>query len=355
MPSSQRLQGGNFRESVRSAAPVAGTQRVGPLAVIPGLLRELGADPDQVLASAGLDAAALNDVENWIPYVAMGRLLRVCALMTRCSHFALLVGQRANLLHLGLPGELMRHSATLNAALQTFVVYHHLNSQGMATFFLQEENGVAALGLAIYQKGAESVDQIYDCGIALACNVIREVCSARWAPEKVLLSRTRPADMGPYRRVFQAPCRFDSDRTAILFPAHWLKRAMPAADLRRLRSLEGQAHAIGIELVDQLRRALRTLLLLGKNSGDELAELLSMHRRTLNRRLETQGTTFQKVLDEVRFEAARQLLDVTRVPLTEIAAFLGYAESSAFSRAFRRWSGEAPSRRRLVGRTELKR
>jgi len=58
MPSSQRFEGGNFGESVRSAAPVAGAQRVGPLAVIPGLLRELGADPDQVLASVGLDAAA---------------------------------------------------------------------------------------------------------------------------------------------------------------------------------------------------------------------------------------------------------------------------------------------------------
>ena len=79
MPSSQRFEGGNFGESVRSAAPVAGAQRVGPLAVIPGLLRELGADPDQGLASVGLDAAALNDVENWIPYVAMGRLLRVIA------------------------------------------------------------------------------------------------------------------------------------------------------------------------------------------------------------------------------------------------------------------------------------
>jgi hypothetical protein len=176
-------------------------------------------------------------------------------------------GQRANLSHLGLPGELMRHSATVDAALQTFVVYHHLNSQGMATFFLRTENGVAALGLAIYQEGAESVEQIYDCGIALACNVIRQVCGARWAPEKVLFSSTTPADLGPYRRSFPAPCRFDSDRTAILFPAHWLKRAMPAADLKLLRSLEEQAQAIGIELVDQLRRALRTLLLQRKSSG----------------------------------------------------------------------------------------
>jgi AraC-like DNA-binding protein len=275
--------------------------------------------------------------------------------MTRCPNFALLVGQRAKLLHLGPPGELLRHSATLNAALQTFVVYHHFNSQGMATFFLRDENGVAALGLVVYQTGAESVDQIYDCSIAVACNVIREVCGAGWALEKVLFSRTRPADVEPYRRFFQASCRFDSDRTAIFFPARWLTHAMPTADLKRLRSLEGQAQAIGIELVDQLRRTLRILLLLGKCSAGELAELLLMHRRTLSRRLKSQGTTFQKVLDEVRLEAARQLLDVTKLPISEIAASLGYAESSAFTRAFRRWSGEAPYRRRLVAQSEVKR
>jgi hypothetical protein len=121
MQSSQRFQRGNFKESVQFASPVAAIQRVGPLAVIPGLLRELGADPDKVLASAGLDSAALNDIEGSIPYVALGRLLHACAFMTRCPNFALLVGQRAKLLHLGLPGELLRHSATLNAALLIFV------------------------------------------------------------------------------------------------------------------------------------------------------------------------------------------------------------------------------------------
>jgi AraC-like DNA-binding protein len=132
----------------------------------------------------------------------------------------------------------------------------------------------------------------------------------------------------------------------MFFPAHLLERPMPEADPARLRSLEKRARAIDIDLVSQLRRALRTLLLGGKRSGDEVAGILSMHRRTLNRRLQAQGTTFQKVLDEVRFEAACQLLDTTRIPLTEIAASLCYAESSAFSRAFRRWSGATPIKRR---------
>ena len=132
-------------------------QRVGPFVVIPGLLRELGADPARVLISAGLEATALDDMENRILFVAMGRLMHECALKTGCLHFGLLAGQRMTLSHLGLPGQLIRYSPTLGTAIRTFVEYQHLNNQGMVTFLL-EQDGVAELGPAIYQKGTERVD-----------------------------------------------------------------------------------------------------------------------------------------------------------------------------------------------------
>jgi AraC-like DNA-binding protein len=125
---------------------------------------------------------------------------------------------------------------------------------------------------------------------------------------------------------------------------------MPEANLERLRRVEHQAPKIGKgELLSRLRRVLRILLLNGRTSAQEVAALLFLHRRTLSRHLNDQGTNFQRVLDEIRFEVACQLLDNTQLSLTDIAASLGYSESSAFTRAFRRWSGEAPSRRRLTG------
>jgi AraC-like DNA-binding protein len=69
-----------------------------------------------------------------------------------------------------------------------------------------------------------------------------------------------------------------------------------------------------------------------------------MHRRTLNRRLRAQGTTLHRLVEETRFEIARQLVENTRIPLTEVAAILAYADASAFTRAFRRWTGTAPNR-----------
>src|SRR6185295_11075574 len=98
----------------------------------------------------------------------------------------------------------------------------------------------------------------------------------------------------------------------------------------------------GPDLLQQVFRASRDLLLNGRSSGNDVAVALSMHRRTLNRRLQQCGTTFQGVLDEVRCEAARQLLCYSDVSLDDIAASLSYAGVSPFMRSFRRWTGLTP-------------
>ncbi len=93
------------------------------------------------------------------------------------------------------------------------------------------------------------------------------------------------------------------------------------------------------------------MLINGRSTGDALAQALSLHRRTLNRRLREQGTTFQHILDDVRYEVARDLLSQTDLPIQEIASALCYSESSAFLHAFRRWSGTSPARFREENKT----
>ena len=324
-------------------------QRIGALGAVPQLLRQFGVDPPSMLAAAGLDESAFDLAENTIPYAAFGRLLHEGARHSGRDHFGLLVGQAWQLQSLGLLGQLARHAPTVRDALRLGAVYHHLNSQG-GVVFVRERGAVTELGYAIYHRAVIGTGQIYDAVLATLVNFMRELCGPGWVPSEVLLAHSAPADAGPYRRLFRCPVRFNSELNALRFPSTWLVRPVAGADPAERRRLEALANAQAQpELIEKLRRSLRVLLLNRVDSGDAVADMLAMHRRTLNRRLRALGTTFREVLEEVRFEAACQLLESTELPLDDIADALGYAGDSPFTRAFRRHAGTAPGQwRRAV-------
>lgn len=326
-------------------------QRVGALCVVPQMIRELGADPHRALAAAGLHASAFDLPENTIPYAAFGRFMHGGAQLTGLEHFGLLAGEAWNLQSLGLLGQLVRHAATVRDALHVGTVYHHLNSQG-GVLFLREHGAVTEWGYAIYHRGIVGTRQIYDGVLATLVNFMRELCGPAWVPGEVLLAHSAPADASPYRRLFRCPVRFDSELNALRFPSEWLDRPVPGADPAVLRRLERQADSFPQpDLIEKLRRSLRVLLLRRVVSGDAVADMLAMHRRTLNRRLEALGTTFRDVLEDVRFESACQLLAMTQLTVDDIAAALGYAGASPFTRAFRRMSGSSPGQWRRAAHT----
>jgi AraC-like DNA-binding protein len=100
--------------------------------------------------------------------------------------------------------------------------------------------------------------------------------------------------------------------------------------------------ALGEGLPERLRRLLPGLVARGQATAPAAARRLGVGVRTLNRRLAEAGTSFSGVHEASRFAIARQLLGNTRMPAGQIAARLGYANASAFTRAFRRWSGVTP-------------
>ena len=117
-------------------------------------------------------------------------------------------------------------------------------------------------------------------------------------------------------------------------------------ELSRARSWRNRSRTIGRlalpNVADQVVRTLRPRVLFGEVTLAAAARRLAMHPRALNRRLQAEGTTFRKLLNEARFEVAVQLLQGTRIGVTEIAAALSYADASAFTHAFRRMAGTSP-------------
>jgi len=316
------------------------------------MVRRLGAAPEPLLVKAGLDPDALRDPDRRVPYAAIGELLRLAAHHTRCPHIGLLVGRVWRLSDLGLVGELVANSRTVAEALGTLTVYQHLNSSGGLAFLLTRDDSVD-LGYAVYMPGIPGTEYIYDAVLAAGMNYLRELCGPAWEPSDVLIPHARPADVTPYYSMFKAQPRFNAEVSALRFAASWMSHAVEGSDPQRRRNAELRAEQVGRgQIVDQVSRALRAVLLHGKNSGDDVAEMLAMHRRTMNRRLKAEGTTFQEVLDTVRFEVARQLLRDSTLALDDVAATLGYAGVTPFMHTFRRWAGTTPDRWRRAAVAE---
>jgi AraC-like DNA-binding protein len=332
------------RTVIRS--PAEATARVGGVQAIPAVLRSLGVDPAPVFADAGVDLALLDNPENQISFADRGHLIRQCVIATGCLHFGLLVGQHSGLHQLGLVGLLVKYSPDVGTALRSLARYFHLRARG-AVVTLTLDGDAASLGYEIVQRHIEANEQVVDGALAFQFNIMRTLCGPGWKPSEVCLAHREPADTGPFRRFFQCPLSFDAGRNVLVFDAFWLNHRMPTDDptlrellLKQIDALEAEH---GVDLPSQVRSVLRTALLTRHASAEQIAALFSMHPRTLARQLQACGTGFQVLVDEVRFEIARQWLEQSNMDVREVAVALDYADSSAFTRAFRRWSGTTPA------------
>lgn len=320
--------------------------RAGPLMHVPALLKSMGVDPGPLLRAAGLARDALSRAEQVVPLRKAVRLLIVAAQRTGRPHFGLLAGQHAALAQYGLVGLRMMHAPSVGAAWRGLVLTLQLNDRANVPA-LSVRDRVATLSFTPYREDSEGIDHIMDFTLATACTAMRTLCGAAWTPAEVHVAHRRPRNVRPYHHCFKAPVHFGASRTALLFPATLLERRVIGASTARRRAI-GQAigdalRAQDLQLADRVRRALFARMTQDDVSIDGVAHLLGLHKRTLNRRLAGDGTSFARLLAEVRFQVARQLLAGTDLPFVDVAAALLYTDASAFSRAFRSWAHMSPS------------
>lgn len=333
-----------FRAGLGRLMP-AGYLRIGPLAAIPHILAEAGCDSAALMADAGVPPDAFAHPDNAIPFRTVCHFAAACAKAMGREDFGLLVSEAVSTSNLGLIGFLMKQATSVRAALEDLVRYFHHHDSGAIPFF-RTQNDVAVLGYAILDTSEPGSEIVYDGAIAIACNILRALCGPKWAPIEITLSRRQPALPARYERHFGAPVRFDAEHSAILFPTTWLNRPIPAADPALRDMLEEQIRLMeetgGQCLAEKVRRLMRAALLVERGSMDRVAATLKMSKRTLERRLVEEGSSFRRLSDEIHYEIARHLLENTAMPITEIGLALKFSEASAFSRAFKKWSGLPP-------------
>ncbi|MEA3642045.1 MAG: AraC family transcriptional regulator ligand-binding domain-containing protein [Lamprobacter sp.] len=328
--------------------PAEGMVRMAVVRDLPGLMAREGLDPDVVIRALGCHPELFDDVDNTIAFRSVGRLLEHVAATTACAYPGLALGRQSGLDVAGPVGRATRLAPTLGAGLRLLMLYLHLHDRG-AVPYLCVDGQQARFGYTLWCTDVVGTDHIYDGALAIASNMIAELCGPDWRASEVRFFRQEPTDIAAFQQHFKAPLRFAAQQAAILFPASDLKRPCASADAvqyaKAKSDLESLGSLYGPGFLDKVRRVILRLLVSGPCRGRsgpdraEVAELFALHPRTLNRRLREEGVTFAELLAGARYDLARQLLRDTQLSVGDIAYALGYAGSGPFSHAFRHWSG----------------
>lgn len=238
-------------------------------------------------------------------------------------------------------------STSLRKALNRLAKYTDLVLERGAVEIINLENGDASISLS-YQGGAFTLPALADSLLSLVMHLCRINYEGELNPKMVTLFHSAPPDPGPYFNYFCCPVEFDSGSDSIILAKSVLDEPLPGGNSRLAKLNEHEAVRYLAQLdksrtVDRVQAAIIEQLAGGSVTIGSVAEALHLSSRTLNRQLQEEGTTFTKLKQRAQRNLADLYLADEHYSITEIAFMLGFSEQSAFTRAYRRWTGKVPS------------
>jgi len=167
-------------------------------------------------------------------------------------------------------------------------------------------------------------------------------------PHVIRFKHPAPSYHAVYERVFQAPIVFDAPRNEMRIDPEFFTLRQPPVNRYMFGILSERAETLLKELQASrtTRARVEALLLSILHTGDvgmeAIATKLATSRSSLYRDLKAEGTTFERILDEIRQHLAHDFNSSKKVSIRQTAYLLGFSDAAAFSRAFKRWTGKSP-------------
>ena len=316
-----------------------------------------GGDATKLLLDSGIDPSRLKDPDYPVPGAAVAHLFETAAKALDAPDFGLQMAEYHDASILGTVAMVVLNSPTLGAALAEIgsnIQFHNPGAKVRVT--ADPQHGVARYehdpGAADGVPRRQAIEMIY----AIVFGMLRTLTGSGGADWRVRFRHRRGATLPKYRRHFSCPIEFECERDCIEFPLHLLAHEIDHADpnLRALstRYLAQLQRRYPSDLRGQVAELVRRQLPNGGGHIARIGETLGLHPKTLQRRLKAEGTTFERITDEVRRALAQEYLVFSFLPLSEVAALVGYSGQTAFIVACRRWFGTTPKqyRAQFLGR-----
>lgn len=306
-----------------------------------------GVDCRRLFAQLGMDYEALSDADARFPQDGMTRLWHLAVEASGNPAIGLNLARlpvRPTAFH--VVGYALMSSRNLLEGFQRLVRYQRIIAEG-ADLSLQASPDGYELILAIHGDQLPAARQSSEASLAHTMAFCRWLTGKPLRPREVRFQGAAPVDLRPYDEVFQAPLRFASERYSLLFSRADLEAPLPSANeaLAQVHDRfagEYLARFSDGRVTHQVRQVLCRLLPQGEPKREAVAQALLLSERTLQRRLQEEGTSYQQLLDDSRRELAEQYLAQPNLTLLQVSYLLGFADPSNFFRAFRRWFDTTP-------------
>lgn len=314
-------------------------------------LAELGLDAEALFKRQGVDLADLPGSEEQINMSTWRAILDDAIAEIGDPDLGLKYCQNVDLAGYGPIGFAMLSAETLGQGLEIICRYVDL-VQGNTETRLQRGPDDCEICFRPLKTEFLSYRPDIDCNLSFCLALLRYCLGQSWTPERVELMYTQPADISAHQKLIGAPLRFDCSINKVILKPEALDVPMPRADhrlcdilcrdLERLLQQSVTSQTTQDDLLGRVRSEIGKLLCSGAPKIEAVAKRLNSSSRSLQRRLSEEGYSFKSLVEETRQQLAESYIRSTSHTLTDIAFMLGYSEISAFTRAFRRWTGMTP-------------
>lgn len=306
--------------------------------------------PREICLAVKLDLSVLEDVDNQIPFKQLIDVYRHAAQLTGDDAFGLHVGERDNPKLYGILGYVAINSRTVGEAFDRLIRFQWIRTEAYE-FSLEIVGSKAQLAYIYKANDVSPLERRHESEETL-CSMIKfgkMMTGVEWTPLEVHFEHARPENVSEHERIFRAPVLFDKPVAKLIFDKSFLELTLIEADLTLGSLLERQAEELlaasprhGV-FVRQVRQLIEENLREGEARIETICRKLGrISKRTLQRKLSEEGTSYQELLEETQCDVSKFYLQKPEMAICEVSYLVGFSQPSAFHRAFRRWTGTTP-------------
>lgn len=322
------------------------------------LVGELGGEPQGLLARFGINPVTLASDDGLISITAHDRMLDAAATELERPDFGLLLAERQDLTILGPLAVAIESSPTLAEALRCSSRFIFVHSPALQIGVVPDPRSARGVVALSYRKDllmSPYSPQAMELGLGLFHRVAVALAGDGRGIRSVEIPHSPQSPVQRYLDFFGCDVQFNATIGALRVERAVLDRRFDGADATisrlALAHLAREHPDLNVAAAAQVRRTMAELLATGVPGLPQVARLLTLHPRTLQRRLSGEGVSFDELLDGVRRDAAHRYITTTGLPLGQVANLVGFTEQSSLSHAVRRWFAMSPRELRRVGAT----